>query len=130
MRDNAWVGGFHYSLWEDWANGLYAFKKRGVVIGDCATLLRAPDVFACVLNEVVQEWPVATAQHLSDPTTSHQSWCGRAACSYEFGATIHEVNQAWADLTHAEHAAANRVADAVTEAWRSLNLRGQLGWRI
>lgn len=129
MRDSVTVG-FHYLLWEDWRNGMYGSTHRDDIVGDCATLLRASQVFGDVLQEVARQWPVATAQNLSDPYRNHQPWCGRAACSYEFGATIPEVNTAWADLSAAEQVAANQVADAFTYLWRSANMSGQLKWPL
>jgi hypothetical protein len=120
---------FHYLLWEDWRNGLYGNFHRDTIIGDSVMLLASPE-FANVLTEVAEHWPIATAQHLSDVYRNHQPWCGRAACCFEFGATIREVNTAWATLDHRQQVDANRIADGFTYAWRSMNMEGQMQWPI
>ncbi len=130
MRDGPGAQHFHYLLWEDWRNGLYGTAFRDVVIGDCVTLLSETTVFAEVLTEVALSWPVATAQHLSNVYQNHQPWCGRAACCHEFGATLREVNEAWAALEPSQQLAANRTADQFTYMWRSLNMEGQMSWPI
>ncbi len=128
MRDNPEGVYFHYLLWEDWRNGLYGSAHRETIIGDSVSLLVAPDVFLRVLDEVASEWPVATAQNLSNVYRNHQPWCGRAACSFEFGATVREVNTAWSELSHDQRSAANQIADRFTYEWRATNMLGQMRW--
>lgn len=130
MRDNPDAMHFHYLLWEDWRNGLYGNSFREPVIGDCVTLLSESGMFGKVLNEVTNQWPIATAQNLSNVYRNHQPWCGRAACSYEFGATIREVNEAWSLLDPHQQIAANTTADQITYMWRSANMEGQMSWPI
>ncbi len=130
MRDGPGSMHYHYLLWEDWRNGLHGTAFRETVIGDCVTLLSEPSIFGEVLTEVASEWPVATAQNLSNIYRNHQPWCGRAACSYEFGATIREVNEAWAALDAKQQTAANTAADQFTYMWRTLNMEGQMSWPI
>ena len=129
MRDCRQQLHYHYLLWEDWRNGLYGSAVRESVIGDSVTLLSS-DGFGAVLDEVAAEWPIATAQHLSNVYENHQPWCGRAACSFEFGATISEVNAAWGMLDRDHQLAANRTADAFTYMWRTTNLFGQMRWPV
>jgi hypothetical protein len=130
MRDGPGAIHHHYLLWEDWRNGMHGNSYRDTVISDSAMLLSQPSIFAEVLNEVGKDWPIATAQNLSNIYRNHQPWCGRAACSYEFGATIREVNTAWADLNAARQVAANLTADTFTYTWRTANMKGQMQWPI
>lgn len=126
MRDAPNQAFFHYLLWEDWRNGLYGSAERESVIGECAELLSTPDLFEQVLADVAESWPYAAAQHLSDVYRNHQPWCGRAACNFEHGATVAEVNAAWFSLTPDQRLAANAVADAFTYAWRTQHMPGQM----
>ena len=130
MRDNPGSMHFHYLLWEDWRNGLHGSAFRDSVIGDCAGLLMETSTFGSVLDEVAKEWPISTAQNLSNVYHNHQPWCGRAACCYEFGATIREVNEAWTTLTPGQQIQANRTADMFTYMWRSTNMEGQMSWPV
>ncbi len=129
MRDTPETLHFHYLLWEDWRNGMYARLQRDHTIGDCVTLLSSP-AFGEALGEVIQQWPVATAQNLSNVYKNHQPWCGRAACSYEFGATISEVNEAWKLLSFEQRLKANEIADQYTYLWRTSKMRGQMSWPV
>lgn len=125
MRDSPGQQFHHFTLWEDWHNGLYATGRRVSTVGDCITLLKSPGLFADVLSDVAEQWPVATSQNLSNQLRNHQSWCGRAACNLEYGATLQEVNEAWNWLLPDEQAAANAVADDFTNRWRSRHMAGQ-----
>jgi hypothetical protein len=127
MRESRGTLYSHYEQWEDWHNGLYGSLLREDRIGDSMELLSNPPLFADVLWNVREEWPRATAQHLSNRDKNHRPWCGRLACNYEHGATIPEVNAAWSELTYAERIEADEVADYFTELWRSRTLFGQIG---
>lgn len=109
---------------------MYGSSVRDTVIGDTHGLLATPELFSEVLTTVGREWPIATAQNLSDVYRNHQPWCGRAASCYEFGATISEVNEAWKQLTAGEQVRANRIADEFTFSWRSINMLGQMRWPV
>lgn len=120
----------HYRLWEDYRAGMYAPTFNKNRMSEAVRILEDPQMFRRILRDVAEDWPFATAQHLSDFCKNHQPWCGRMACSYEVGATIREVNEAWAFLSCMQRESANAVADSFTYAWRAENLRGQMSWTV
>lgn len=126
MRDTEHTQHFHYRDWEDWQAGMFANRLRDDHVDKAADVLRDPELFARVLDDIELAWPIATAQNLSNIYRNHQPWCGRAATCYEHEATMYETNKAWANLTCLEQRAANRVADRFTFAWRSNHLPGQI----
>lgn len=120
----------HFEVWEDWRNGMYATLLREEQVDQSRELLADPGEFAVVLLDVAQAWPKATAHNLSNPYRNHQPWCGRAACSLSFGATITETNKAWFELTPQERINANLIADRFTYQWRQQFLPGQIAMDI
>lgn len=118
----------HYTLWEDYRAGLYAKTFNKNTMSDVIRLLEDPVLFRRVLRDVADDWPFATSHHLSDFCKNHQPWCGRLAASFEVGATIREVNEAWSFLSCMQREAANAVADSFTYDWRRTHLQGQLSW--
>lgn len=115
-----------YTEWEDYAAGMYENRFNKNTMSEAVRILENPKHFARILRDVAEDWPTATAQHLSDACKNHQPWCGRLASAYEVGASIREVNEAWKFLSCQQREEANRVADEFTYRWRKEHLAGQL----
>ncbi len=125
MRESAQQMFFHYRDWEDWQAGLYDTHKRPERIELARAVLRSPETFTAVLEDLEAAWPIAVRQNLSNVYRNHQPWCGRAAACFEHGSTMYETNAAWAEMTCLEREAANRVADRWVFKWRSTFMPGQ-----
>lgn len=121
MRDDPDQQFHHYREWEDWKAGMYARSLRTGVIAECAHLLSDATEFGQALDDAIRAWPIAASQNLSNPYRNHRPWCGRAACCFRLGATVVEVNAAWAQIPADRQTAANAVADQAHAAWLAEN---------
>ena len=120
----------HYSKWEDWHAGMYRPRSSSPGVAAAVALLGAPPLFYVNAERVIQEWPTATAQNLSNLYANHQPWLGRAACCLYAGATIRDTSAAWSRLTPRTQRVANAVADYVCDSWRRSHMGGQLRWTL
>lgn len=111
---------YHYTLWEDFKNGMYDEIKEGrserVLLA--VELLSNFDLLYEQMTRVTVEWPIATAQNLTSPM-NHQAYLGQAACNIWRGVKEDETREAWGRLTQEQRYKANRVADRVFSEWKS-----------
>ncbi len=109
----------HYELWEDWDAGMYRHTSIDQRLVELAgDLLSNPDAFRNGAMLMVDRWPYATDQNLTNSTQNRQAWVGQATATFTVGASRRETCIAWSTyLTDSERAAANRVADSVIGEW-------------
>ena len=114
-----------WNEWEDYQSGLYLKRLWKQNVASSARLLASPDEFWECGLEMIREWPKAAEQNLARHDSGHQPWIGQATCCYVHGATDAETREAWGKLTNDQQDAANKVADAVKEAYLYGRNRGQ-----
>lgn len=109
---------YHYTLWEDFQNGMYNEVKDGRECRVCLAveLLTNLDLLYEQMTRVTKEWPIATEQNLTSPM-NHQAYLGQTACNIWQGVKEDETREAWGRLTQEQRYAANRVADRVYSEW-------------
>lgn len=110
---------YHYTLWEDYKNGMYDEIKDGrkdrvkqavILLSDTAKLYEQ-------MSRVTHEWKYATEQNLSNNSINHQAFLGQTACNIWRGIKEDETREAWGHLTCEQRYKANRVADQVYKEW-------------
>lgn len=122
---------FHYKEWEDYQAGMYQPSDDiPTHAGLSADLLRDQDALREAMRDVTQQWPVSTAQNLTDTGSNRRSWLGQAACCLAHGSPEFTTCQAWWTLTDAERDAANAVADEVIAMWEMGVDRAQTSFGI
>jgi hypothetical protein len=84
---------------------------------DAARLLADAPKFRDVAETMIEAWPVATAQHLTDTGCNRRAWVGQASCAFAFGCTRLATIHGWFTLTAAKQDAANAVADEIIARW-------------
>ena len=114
-----------WNEWEDYAAGLYTTRAWQAMSKESVLLLTSPEGFWECALEMVREWPKAAEQNIGRHETGHRAWIGQATCCYSHGATSEETKRAWGGLTNDQQDAANKVADAVKEAYLYGRNRGQ-----
>ncbi len=66
---------------------------------------------------VIDEWPIANEENLSNLNQNRRAWLGWAACSLIHSAPDMITRRAWGGLMIAQQNSANAVAEEVIELW-------------
>lgn len=106
----------HYSQWEDYQNGM--FRSVNAVEGHqlilkAYQLLSNQDVCYQAMTRVVNEWPNASQQNLTNTNQNRRSWLGQAACCIEFAVPETLTRMAWNEMSQIQQELANAMADLV-----------------
>lgn len=112
---------FHHCLtWEDYRHGMFreVIRKGDAEIQQAAqTLLSSTDKLREAMIRVINEWPIASEENLSNVDQNRRAWLGWAACSLGCDAPDILTRRAWGCLLLAQQNAANAVADEVIAIW-------------
>ena len=110
---------YHYTLWEDYQNGMYDEVKEGRSerIKKAIYLLTNDDLCYKFMKKVTQEWVYATEQTFTNRSINHQAFLGQTACNMYAGIKEDETREAWGHLTNAQRYRANKIADRVHDEW-------------
>lgn len=111
---------YHYTLWEDFQNGMYDEIKDGRQerVKQAAMLLSDTDLLYEQMTRVTHEWKYATEQNMTNASINHQAFLGQTACNIYQGIKEDETREAWGILTCEQRYKANKVADRVYKEWR------------
>jgi hypothetical protein len=111
---------YHYTMWEDFKNGMYDEIKDGRQerVKQAAKLLSDTDMLYEQMSRVTHEWKYATEQNLTNASINHQAFLGQTACNIWRGIKEDETREAWGILTCEQRYKANKVADRVYKEWR------------
>lgn len=121
----------HYTIWEDFKNGMYDEVKEGRKdrVQTAVKILSDLDLLYICMKRVTAEWKYATEQNLTNPSINHQAFLGQAACNIHAGVKEDETREAWGYLTNAQRCAANKVADRVDYEWQRKYLQNEAGYQ-
>lgn len=104
-----------YTEWEDWKNGMWSkHTNSDYQTTDAIDVLLDPE---SPMLRVITEWPISTAQNLTDIKSNRKSWLGQAACCIEKGVPEHITRAAWFMLTDEQRNKANEIAKQIIELW-------------
>ena len=122
---------FHYTLWEDFKNGMYDEVKEGREqrVKKAIELLSNPPLLYEQMKRVTQEWKICTEQNFTNPNINHQAFLGQTACNIWAGIKEDETREAWGFLTNDQRYKANKVADSVYDEWERQYLKDQEGFQ-
>lgn len=107
----------HYEQWEDYQNGMYIKSFDINLIDKAEKLLANPLNLYIAMNEVINKWPISSADNLSNSNINRQAWLGQAACCLICNCPENLTKEAWHKLTDDERRLANRVADEIILKW-------------
>lgn len=108
----------HYTAWEDWQAGLYReVAPTPKAVAEAVAVLGQAEACRAAMEGVVREWVCATEQHLTDTSGNRRAWLGRASVCYATSHPESVTRPAWFELTRAQQAEANQIADEVIAAW-------------
>lgn len=112
----------HYTKWEDYKSGMYNHpapkdpesERR---INGAAQCLSDESICLEHMRRVVEQWPIATEQVLTDRGVNRKAWLGWCACFMYCGSHDEETRKAWNLLVDETRARANAIADKVIKEW-------------
>lgn len=110
---------YHYSLWEDYHNGMYDECKQGRQerVKKAVEILGTPEICKKAMERVVNEWTIATQYNLSNAEINRKAWLGQACCSLYANVHEDEVREAWGLLTNEQRKQANLIAYQIIKKW-------------
>lgn len=106
----------NYSLWEDYLNGMYNtenIKEKDKKVINAINLLSNDELFTEVMNELIKEWPIATAVNLTNNSINKKAWLGAAACMYFYETNEFLTRIAWNLLDKEIQDKANVAAEKI-----------------
>ena len=111
---------YHYTLWEDFQNGMYNEVKEGREdrIKKAMYLLSDTNLLYEQMSRVTHEWNYATKQNLTNGSINHQAFLGQTACNIWADIKEDETREAWGRLSCDQRYKANKVADRVYNEWK------------
>jgi len=103
----------HFETWPDWKSGHFSARRDSEIVKECRRILADTRVFGIASKELVYnpEFKSLLLDRWSVPLGHARSSVGRLTCFKLTGATIYEVNMAWALLEPEQRTRANNVAD-------------------
>lgn len=98
-----------------WADVSDAERKRFVAVAFDFT--SDAERYGAAMLRVLDEFPIACQQNLTERAINQQAWIGHAACYLATGCPEYATRDAWANLTDEQKDAANAKADAAIREW-------------
>ena len=110
---------YHFSLWEDYHNGMYDECKDGRQerVQKAVEILGTPEICRKAMQRVVDEWTIATEYNLSNAEINRKAWLGQACCSIYANVHEDETREAWGLLTDEQRKQANSIAYQIIKKW-------------
>jgi len=102
-----------YTEWEDYAAGMFAVPDKAEISRTmplAAGLLRDDKRFAAACQRVVESWPIAAAENLTNDSCNRRAWLGQASCCIVHGVTETATRIAWQTLNDIQRFSANNIA--------------------
>lgn len=123
---------YHYTVWEDFKNGMYNEQKEGRKerVKMAVKILSDTELLYKCMKRVTTEWTHATEQVLTNPIINHKAFLGQAACNIHAGIKEDETREAWGYLTNEQRRAANKVADKVDNEWKKEYMKNKVGYQF
>lgn len=108
----------HFTEWECIAAGMYVpIDPTEARVSEACSVLGDARSCRTAMLDVLDRWPVSTAQALSDSSRNRRAWLGRACVCVTTGHPESVTRVAWFRLTPEQQAEANAIADAVIAEW-------------
>jgi hypothetical protein len=112
----------HCTKWEDYKHGMFRESARSgddAIQSSAAALLGDHFKLKQAMLKVIDNWPIASEENLSNVQQNRQAWLGWAACSLSCNAPDIVTRRAWGTLTLGQQDRANAVADEVILEWEA-----------
>ena len=116
---------YHYTLWEDWQNGMFKvveldydlIKKAFLLLSDIIELQK-------IMYQVLDSWPISAEVNLTNTSCNRRAWLGQSACCFKYKVPEILTRIAWGQLTEDQKDKANQVANDIIDEWELNYIRG------
>jgi len=112
---------FHrYEVCEDYLAGLYRLPGPmdcELHVSIARMILTRQSIFYNAAIAMVEQWPIAAENNLSNLHRNRQAWIGQATCCFVQGVAEHETKAAWNLMSPQQQLEANNTADEVIKEW-------------
>ena len=107
-----------YDQWEDYKKGMYEVKNASNELENKAvSLLKNIPKLGIVANKVLEKWPIATLENLTNDNCNKIAWLGQASCCYEYGVPEVSTKKAWVRLDEFEQFRSNKIVKQAIDNW-------------
>lgn len=105
----------HYTMWEDYKNGMYntSINNEDYYIQKAVEILTNEKLFYRTAKSVLEKWKIASMVNLTNKNCNKQAWIGQASCSICYKVPEYLTRIAWSKLTDEQREAANKIADKI-----------------
>lgn len=111
----------HYELWEDFKNGMWVRSvpenEENYLLEKAITFTGDHLLYGSWMLKVIDQWPIACEQNLTNATINRRAWIGQAAVSLAIKCPEYITRLAWWNLSESQQTLANRQADNAIEKW-------------
>jgi len=116
---------FHYSLWEDWKNGMYETSRNNdSLITKSLFILSDEELCFVSMKKVIDCWPISTMQNLTNLSINRCAWLGWSSCSLAHNSTQIQTILAWNFLKEKHQVVANFTAMRIIHLFESRFMDG------
>jgi hypothetical protein len=111
---------YPYWEWEEYYCGMWRDvnkTEKDEFISCAVEFMNNTTNFGNYMLQTVDQWPISSAQNLSNTGMNRRAWLGQAACCVAFNCPESAVRQAWNMLDAQKQTAANTEADIAIMYW-------------
>jgi len=111
----------HFSMWEDFRNGLYnsSCERYDEKVHLSIDLLSDQEEFYIVAVDMFKAWSYSAEQNLTDNSINKKAWIGQASCCFNHKAPDYATIEAWWKLSDETRVKANETALKALKKWQS-----------
>ncbi len=110
----------HYRIWEDYKAGMWrtvSGAEREEMLQDAIEFTGDAELYGSWMLKVIEQWPIACEQNLTDTGMNRKAWIGHAACCLATGIPEDITRSAWRELTELQQDTANAKAQEAIDLW-------------
>lgn len=115
----------HYSKWEDWKAGMWRKESKEneeIYLGKAIPLISDHLLYGSWMMRVIEEWPFACEQNLTERGLNRRAWIGHAAVCLAINCPEYITRMAWWHLTEEQQKEANKQADLAIKEWETRHI--------
>lgn len=116
----------HYQTWEDYKAGMWrtlSGTEREEYLEIAIDFTGNAELYGSWMLKVIDEWPIACEQNLTDTGMNRKAWVGHAACCLATGCPEDITRSAWGELSQEQQDAANLKAEQAITIWEQRHER-------
>lgn len=109
-----------YWNWEDYKNGMWSKVKKkdeSIILHNAINFTGNHILYGKAMINVIENWPIACENNLTNTSINRKAWIGQAACNFEFKWPEYLIRKAWWCLTNEQRNLADNEAIIAIKIW-------------